>query len=329
MTNVNNAKVCTRLIEKIKSLDEEKKAYRFKAINNWKKRKKLELLLKTARRERDTANTLLSETKQALQEFQDELQHKTKSREEMWTKDSESNTELEAMKQLFFSLKSQFEQKVSNLQTQLQSQFESDDALKQTRIKKNKKPRKAIDETSHKADTKDFTIKKLKNQKKVLLKEKKYLKKKIYQQAKMHQVRLAKYNISFASKRKKIDSLKHENARLSELQLKTKQALISDNDKSIKQLRETINTMKTKLNETERQVKDRKRLEREREVQESAVEMLSDDLDTINKEKTLLTLERNRLMRELDKFKNLYLHTPDIQETSRKNAGLSLKMLQL
>ena len=88
MTNVNNVKECARLLEKIKSLDEKKKAYRFKAIFNWKRRKKLEISVKKARQERDIANTLLSETKQALQVLQDALQKNTKAREETRTKDS-------------------------------------------------------------------------------------------------------------------------------------------------------------------------------------------------------------------------------------------------
>jgi hypothetical protein len=329
VVKVNNLKEYEQLVEKLQSLNEEKKTYRAKAIFNWKERKKLELSFNNIKQERDTANALLSEAKQTLLEFQEELQRKNRSREEAWKKASESSAELEVLKQQFNSLKSQLQKKSSSQRANIESQTHSDVTEKHDQTEENTKLRKALDVTLQKVSAKDLSIRKLKNQKKVLLKEKKYLKKKIYQQAKMHQVREAKHNIKLKSNKKIIDSLKDENARLLALQQETNTQFSSDSDKVIQQLSYRLMMMKTKLGKSERQAKHINRLKRERQVQESAIEILSDDLETLNKEKTLLTQERDRLIRELRELKDQHFYTQDMKGISNKKAGLSMKMLQL
>ncbi|MGD9172201.1 MAG: hypothetical protein PVI97_19445 [Candidatus Thiodiazotropha sp.] len=329
MKNTNNTKDCSRLFEKIKSLNNEKKAYRSKAIFNWKIRKKLEEWLIKTRQERNNANLMLREALHTLQEFQNELQHKIISKEEAWKKASKSNTELEAMKQQFISLNSQFQQKVSDLQNQIQHQAESDVAVKQRETEENKKLQKALNEASNKLNAKDLTIRKLRNQKKVLCKEKIYLKNKIYQQAKMHKVRTAKQKVKLASTSRKIDLLKAEYAKLNSSDSKTKRQANTDKDYIVKQLLETIKTMKTKINKTEKQVSHYNKLKRDRQAQESTIKTLNSDLDKSNKEKTLLKNERNRLVREIRELKGGKLYTPPTHKTPHKKASLSMKMLQL
>jgi hypothetical protein len=323
----DKTKEYAQLVKKLKILNEKKKVYRSKAIYNWKERKKLELLFNKVKQERDTANSLLSEAKQTLQEFQEELLRKSKSREEAWKKASESSAELEVLKQQFNSLKSALQDKHSD--PSIQSKAHCDATSSSEQADDITKLRKALAATLHKADLKDLSIRRLKKQKRVLLNEKRYLKKKIYQQAKAHQLREAKYKVNLELKSNEIDSLNIENTRLRKLQLETNQNQGKNNDRIVKQLRETILTMKIKLNKTENLVKDTKKLERERQVQESAIELLSNDLDALNKEKAQLSQESDRLSREMDLLKNQNLYQSVIQETSDKKAGLSIKMLQL
>lgn len=321
MTKIKYSSEYWRLVEKLKRLNEEKRAYRSKAILNWKERQRLQLLFEKVKQERDTANAILTEAKQTLQEFQEELQRKNRSKEEAWKKASESSAELEALKLQFNTLKSRF------LQKQPDPQTDSDASPKHDQAHENTKLRKALDATLRKVDNKDLSIRKLKNHKKALLKEKKHLKIKIYQQAKLHQIREAKHKINLASKVKIIDSLKSENRNLRKLQQKTIRKLNTDNCSVVKQPPKI--TKKTKPNKTEGQKKYTNRLERKKPIQEPAIATSNDGLNTLNKENTALTQEKDRLISELRKLKDQHFHAEDIQQTPLKNTGLSLQMLQL
>jgi DNA repair exonuclease SbcCD ATPase subunit len=305
------------LTEQIRKLDEEKSTYRMKAILNWKKGKKLELLLEKSDRERDIANSQLNEVRETLQACKKELQVTIDSKE----KASVASAELEEMKRQIASLESQHQQKLSELQAQVKCLVEENSALKQAQNDKNANQQKTLDEALHKVKIKHLAMKKLNKQNNVLAKKNKALKNTLYQQSKLHKIREAKKSIKLESSRKKLVLLKGELVKLREKQPNGKNQQTIGDDVSVEQLCKTI---QTKHSDSFRRNVKSISLDRNRQSQDSGFKSLNveNGLESSpDNMKSLICTLRDRKAQNLNSM--------DVQEVAYNKLGLSMKMLQL
>jgi chromosome segregation ATPase len=331
-----NKKEQTRLIEKLDILTKEKEFYYKKAIRQYKIRKKLKLLLEKeydsvknfknlisqAEQERDSANAQLADMKQSQQELLIQLQREIEIGQEATKKREKAEIELDVMTQQYNSTKLQLENEIVNLYAQIEYQIENSDSINKLLLEENKELVSKIEDGKNQIKSKESLVKKLKNQGEVLQKERADLKQKISEQDKNYRLRENKLIKAIESKSEEIDLLRSKCSELSNVQSEIKRLKSADSNEEVLELQE-------KLVQADDKIKLYNRLKRERDVQEVAIEMLSADLDAITEEKEVLAQERDGLREEVSLLKEQCPDDPGDGETSYKEAGLSLKMLQL
>ncbi len=101
------------------------------------------------------------------------------------------------------------------------------------------------------------------------------------------------------SSHRQLTALKHENAGLREVLLEMERQQIDVSNEELMALRKALAVAEEKRSKAEAQAQHSDLLRRERQVQEIAIEMLSDDLDELSGEKAKLIQECDRLNREL------------------------------
>jgi hypothetical protein len=305
------------LTEQIKRLNVEKNTYRMKAMLNWKKGKKLELLLKKSGQERDIASSQLNEARETLQACKKELQVAIESKE----KASLASAELEEMKQQIASLKSQHQQKLSDLQAQVKCLVEENSVLKKAQTDESANQQKSLDEALHKVKIKHFALKKLNKKNIALVKKNKALKSTLYQQSKLHKIREAKKSIKLESNRKKLVLLKGELVKLRKKQSNENNQQTSGDDVSVEQ---SCKTIQIKHSDGFRRNIKSISLDRNRQSQDPEFESpdVKNGLDSSSGNiKSMFCGLRDS---KAQNFNDL-----DMQEVAHNKLGLSMKMLQL
>jgi hypothetical protein len=340
---VRDRKKRIRFIEKINILTKEKEVYRKKAIRQYKIRKKLKLLLikernsvkhfedllNQAKKERDITNSKLSDMKRTQQELLTQLQREIELGQEDRRKAKKSETELEVVKQQYSSTKLQMENEIINLYAQIEYQIENSDSINKLLLDENKELVSKIEYSQNIIKLRESLILKLKNKSKALLRERSDLKRKISKLEKYSRVREKNLKKSIDSKSDEIDLLKKKSCELHIVQSELELQKSIDSDKEVLELQEKLKRMQLKLVRADEKIELYDRLKRERDVQEAAIEMLSDDFDAIVEEKEVLTQERENLRKEISFLKEQCSDFIDDCSTSYKEAGLSLKMLKL
>ncbi|MCU7905307.1 MAG: cyclic nucleotide-binding domain-containing protein [Candidatus Thiodiazotropha sp. (ex Epidulcina cf. delphinae)] len=119
----------------------------------------------------------------------------------------------------------------------------------------------------------------------------------------------------------KIEALKHEVDGLREVQMEMESQLTDDVDAEVHALRSALETETKKREKSEKQARQADVLRRERQVQETAIEMLGEDLDTLAKEKDQLASERDSLGGQLSELRNQY--TDLINENDHLHSEMS------
>ena len=100
----------------------------------------------------------------------------------------------------------------------------------------------------------------------------------------------------------KIESLMREIEGLREVQLEMGSQLADDTDMEITELRNALEAEEQKRKKAEKLAQQTDVLRRERQVQETAIEMLNDDLEEAVKEKAALLKEKEALAQERDRL---------------------------
>ena len=103
--------------------------------------------------------------------------------------------------------------------------------------------------------------------------------------------------------------LKQKIKGIREVQLEMESQLVMDGDDEIKALHEELKTTQCKLKKAEKLAHQSELLLRENQIHESAIEILSEDLDAIALEKETLTEECDYLRKELYEIKGSHLPT--------------------
>ncbi|MCU7807203.1 MAG: hypothetical protein KZQ73_04950, partial [Candidatus Thiodiazotropha sp. (ex Semelilucina semeliformis)] len=111
----------------------------------------------------------------------------------------------------------------------------------------------------------------------------------------------------------RITTLKREISGLREVQLEMESQLTDDTDTEISELRKALEVAEAKRKKVEKQAQQTDVLRRERQVQETAIEMLGEDMDalvlekeTLAREQKLLAEERDRLASQLSEIRGQY-----------------------
>jgi chromosome segregation ATPase/CRP-like cAMP-binding protein len=115
--------------------------------------------------------------------------------------------------------------------------------------------------------------------------------------------------------------LKRETEGLREVQIEMESQLGDDADAEILQLRGALEAEEQKRRKAEQQAQQADVLRREREVQETAIEMLSEDVDSLGKEKEELTAERDKLLSQLREIRVQY--TDLVNENDQLHSEMS------
>jgi len=104
----------------------------------------------------------------------------------------------------------------------------------------------------------------------------------------------------------RIAELSREIEGLREVQLEMASQLSDDADTEISQLRAALEAEEQKRRKVEKEARQSDVLRRERAVQETAIEMLNEDLETVGREKEALARERDRLVKQLNEIRGQY-----------------------
>lgn len=108
------------------------------------------------------------------------------------------------------------------------------------------------------------------------------------------------------SSQQQLIALKHENVGLREVLLEMERQQIDVSNEELIALRKAVVVAEEKRSKAEAQAQHSSLLRRERQVQEIAIEMLSNDLDELSSEKDKLIQECDRLNRELSESRSQF-----------------------
>lgn len=118
-----------------------------------------------------------------------------------------------------------------------------------------------------------------------------------------------------------IAALKREIEGLREVQMEMSSQLSDDADTEIQQLRSALEAEEQKRRKAEQLAQKTDFLRRERDVQETAIEMLNDDLESLGKEKDVLAAERDKLVKQLRDIRAQY--TDLVNENDQLHSEMS------
>ncbi len=114
---------------------------------------------------------------------------------------------------------------------------------------------------------------------------------------------------------------KREIEGLREVQLEMGSQLSDDADEEIQQLRSALEAEEQKRRKAEQMAQKADVLHRERQVQETAIDMLNDDLESVSKEKDALAAERDGLIKQLREIRVQY--TDLVNENDQLHSEMS------
>lgn len=320
-----------RLKEHLKAINTEFKKQR-------EKRLKQKRLLEKERKYTNELKSSLAKTQKDLneseqrianidrnhQETMSELKQVLESSEDAWKKLAKAEVETQSAKHDLALLKNELEQEITNLQAELEYQHGNSDMLlcqKKKEIDELQQLIEKFDTDAKKASTKYFL---LKNKFKILDKKKNQYKKLISKLQKDAKTKCNAINIptqkNHGSSRQQLESaiiqgkeqttleekimeenrlLKQKIKDMREVQQEMEGHLKIDGDDYIKKLQKELQLTKEKLKQADNLALNCTTLLNENKIHESAIEILSEDLDTLPKENATTIEERDGLTREL------------------------------
>lgn len=272
----------------------------------------------------------LSEAKQFYQERLSELQHRLASNKETLSRLERSEHQARTANQDFFSQREELEQKITNLQAQLEHQRLRNDEIIHNHEEKSAQLEQSLFEIQVKAKRAEDTIRLLKESRQTQNDGKTQLEEQLAKLKAESRTEQTELRASYEAERKEKESLqyqleqlkaqredstelqqiKEENNQLKlkikglrEVQLDMENQLVVAGDDEIRKLHNELKTTQTKLKNALKLAKQGKDLLRENQIHESAIEILSEDLDELTEEKNLLLKERDALKMALIKAK--------------------------
>ncbi|MCU7852205.1 MAG: cyclic nucleotide-binding domain-containing protein [Candidatus Thiodiazotropha sp. (ex Monitilora ramsayi)] len=287
-----------------------------------------------------------SETSQLTEQLQQEIT----AGQDAWKQASESDAELQLAKQELGSLKVELEQEISNLQAQLEHRQENQDAALNQRIKEVEALQQSLSESESAVQTSKTAQAALESEKQTLQMAKSELEETVGQleaaaqekeadltsrieedqrqiealraeldaakadsQERADKGELESAQQALLKAEEQIATLKREISGLREVQLEMESQLTDDTDTEISELRKALEVAEAKRKKVEKQAQQTDVLRRERQVQETAIEMLGEDMDalalekeTLAREKKLLAEERDRMASQLSEIRGQY-----------------------
>ncbi|MCU7828405.1 MAG: cyclic nucleotide-binding domain-containing protein [Candidatus Thiodiazotropha sp. (ex Myrtea sp. 'scaly one' KF741663)] len=287
-----------------------------------------------------------SETSQLTEQLQQEIT----AGQDAWKQASESDAELQLAKQELASLKAELEQEVANLQAQLEHRQENQDAALNQRIKEVEALQQSLSESESAVQTSKTAQAALESEKQTLQTAKSELEEtvgkleaaaqeketdltsRIEEDQRQIEALRAELDAAKADSQERADkgelesaqqallkaeeritTLKREISGLREVQLEMESQLTDDTDTEISELRKALEVAEAKRKKVEKQAQQTDVLRRERQVQETAIEMLGEDMDalvlekeTLAREQKLLAEERDRLASQLSEIRGQY-----------------------
>jgi chromosome segregation ATPase len=292
-------------------------------------------LLTSAKEKAELANSRIAEMELSQQELQIDLQMEIKASHEAWEKASESDIALQVATQEHASFKDEIEQEVDNLRAQLEHQDENLKIIQSNYLEEKVQLQQSLDESQDLLKAAQATIRALKSDRQAIREAKSEVDKQLERLEEESRKEQTELRTALESSQKEAASLSQELAdingllenteTLEHLRLKLEQAenekaalnqqvselmkaekqQCENRDTEITKLRNALMAEEEKRKTAEKLAQQREALQRELQIQEIAVDALSEDLDILVKEKTVLTDERDRLQRELSDIKRI------------------------
>jgi chromosome segregation ATPase len=293
----------------------------------------LKQLMKSTENKSEIANNRLAKLERSQQELQTELQKEIEASQEAWGKASESDIALQTAKLEYASLKKELEQEIDNLRAQLEHQEESLGTIQSEHSVENERLQESLDEYQTELRMAQTTIRALKGDRERIREAKFEADEQLTQVEAKYRKEQAELIAARESNRQEVASLRQELAdikRLSdnpeavehlrqtlhqvedekaalkqqiaglrEVQLEMERQRDRDRDAEMASLRGALIVAEGKRKKAEKLAQQADTLRRECQVQEMAVETLSEDLEALTREKAALVDERDRLQREL------------------------------
>jgi chromosome segregation ATPase len=290
-------------------------------------------LQKTTEKALLESNKRLSETKQSYQERLSELQHKLTSNKDTLSRLERSEHQARTANQDFSSQREELEQKITHLQAQLEQQRLSNEETINNHEEKSAQLEQSLFEIQEKAKRAEDTIQLLKKTQQTQNDGTTQLEDQLATLKAESRTEQTQLRTSCEAERKEKESLqqqlehlkaqredstelqkiKEENDQLKlkikgmrEVQRDMESQLVVDGDDEIRKLHNDLKATQAKLKNALKLAKQSKDLMRENQIHESAINILSEDLDELTEEKNSLLKERDALKTELAKVKQLH-----------------------
>jgi hypothetical protein len=301
----------TRLKSEIDTLKEQLKLINIEARKQQDKRIEQKGLLEQERNTSDELRDLVKTTEKALIE-----------REKRFT--DAKRTHQETLSEL--------EQKIANLHSQLDHQRKSSDEIIRRHEEKSAQLQQSLSEIQDRAKLTDSTIRLMKKEKESQSGSKAQLEDQLAKLQIESQTKQAELIALVESERQEKESLrkqlepvkvqdndssalqqakeeimqlKRKIKGMREVQLEMESRFMVDGADETRKLHEELRATQTKLKNAMKLANQSKDLLRENQIHESAINILSEDLDELTKEKKSLLEERDGLIKELSKIKEL------------------------
>jgi prefoldin subunit 5 len=295
--------------------------------------KKLKNLLKTTEKALNDSEKRISDVERTHQALLSEFQQELKSNEDAWAKAAESDVAAQMAKQELTSLRDELEQEIINLRAQLEHQQETIDATLRRHSEETELLKEAISEFQEKAKTADTTISFLKKNQENLNRNNAQLEDQLDKLEKESLTKQAELTTRIESEREEKETFRQqlelvknqkENPRalqrareenmflkrkikgMRDTQLEMDRQLDVNLDDETRKLREELRATQAKLKNAEKLAEEGNKLSRENQIHESAIDMLTEDMNALSKEKESLKEERDRLIKELSDIKEQF-----------------------
>jgi hypothetical protein len=274
-----------------------------------------------------------TDAKHTYQKTLSELQHKLESNKDARAKLTQSEAEAQKAMQDLSSLRAEMEQKITNLHAQLEHQQKSSEETIRSHEEKNAKLQQTLSEIQEREKRADSTIRLLKKDRESDSGSKVQLEDQLARLKMESQAKQADLVASVESERQEKESLrqqlelvntldgdsnalaraKEENMLLKrkikgmrEVQLNMESQLIVDGSEETRKLHDELRATQAKLKNATKLANQSKDLLRENQIHESAINILSEDLDELAEANKSLMQERDELIKELSKIKGLH-----------------------
>ncbi len=322
-----------------KAIRQRKKRIKVEAIlsRELKITEQLRQRVKAAEEKAETADNCAVELEREQQELMTELKTEIKASQEAWKKASESDIAFQIVKLEYTARTDELEQEIGNLRAQLEHEEESRETTQHRLFEEKDQLQQSLDESQSALKIARTTIKALKSNRQTIRESKSAVDEELAQLKAESRLKEAELLSALESSRQKATSLqqeledidgligdpeavehlrralqraeeeklalKQQIAGLREVQHEMESAQGGDSDAEIGKLRDELIIVERKRKKAEKQAQQADTLHRELQVQENAIEMLSEDLDTLTREKASLIDERDMLHKQLSEIR--------------------------